>query len=478
MVVLAPLVAPSVAHATITVEPGVPITRLAGPTRFATAARIATQTFPTAATAVVASGTSFADALSGNYLAGNLGAPILLTDPTSLSPETLSALLAMKTKSVMLLGGPNAVSDNVAAAIAALNSSNEAGGQIAVTRIAGPSRYDTDKAVVELPPVGHIGKVNGQRTALLTSGVNFPDALAGGALAYGAALPILLTDPATLAPQTAQALADLGIQHVLILGGSAAVGASVENAVKAVGVNTDRLQGSTRTATAAAIAEYAGLTLGWGTAAQAPESSTTVATFTHLNVARGDDASEGADALALGPHAGRQKAPILLTQSVDDPSLDLLTVVGYSVELAAPGSGLAGVDIAGGPGAVSDLLTSLIDFASGGGPTGDMNFTPAAASASTPVMANSVDPCPPAPAGTDAAVEVVLNPTGAQGREIAVLTQRISLAGGAWSLRGTIPSDVVPGQYGTFAFCSFTFGSSDPVFYSYALLVGPVVAIS
>src|SRR5581483_2838211 len=219
------------AHAAVTTAPGVPVTRYAGTNRYDTAAQVATGTFTTADNVVIASGASFADALSGNYLAGNLGAPILLTDPTTLSGETATALGTLKTRSVDVLGGPGAVSDAVVSAIAAMTSTNAAGGKITVTRIFGASRYDTDKAVVETPPAAYVATIGGKKTAMLASGLGFPDALAGGALAFGAALPILLTDPATLSPQAAAAIHDLGITQVLILGGPAAVSTSVENAV-------------------------------------------------------------------------------------------------------------------------------------------------------------------------------------------------------------------------------------------------------
>src|SRR5579862_1229204 len=69
------------------------------------------------------------------------------------------------------------------------------GGMIAVERISGRSRYDADLAAAEAPAMSYVGPVGGKKTALLARGLNVPDAPAGGALAYGAALPILLTDP-------------------------------------------------------------------------------------------------------------------------------------------------------------------------------------------------------------------------------------------------------------------------------------------
>jgi putative cell wall-binding protein len=473
-------VAPSaVARAAVTTSAGAPITRFSGDTRYATAAEIATTAFTTAGTVVIASGASFADALSGNYLAGNIGGPILLTDPTTLSPEAIAALGTLQARAVLLLGGRSAVSDNVATAIASLTSTSPAGGKITVTRVAGTSRYDTDKAVVEMPPASYVAKIGGKTTALLASGVTFPDALAAGALAFGAALPILLTDPSTLSPQAAAAIHDLNVQQVLILGGAAAVSTAVESAVDAMGVTTLRLAGMTRTGTAAAIASYAGSNLGWGsTPTPLPAGFPADAVFTHLDIARGDDAGGGVDALALGPLAGSTKTPIMLTASVDDPSADVYYEVYESAfHSPAPPGPLVGVDIAGGTSAVSAANAQLITVASGGGATGAMSVSPVSVTAGTQVTATSTDPCPPVPAGTTGFVSVYLLPAASAGSRVDVGTAPLPLTGGPFKVQGAIPAGLAPGQYQTTAACGVTF-DGDPYFYPYAGDLGPTVTVS
>src|SRR5579883_2868025 len=51
------------------------VTRLAGPSRFATAALAAETAYPSADTVLLANGLTPADALAGGYLAGNMAAP-------------------------------------------------------------------------------------------------------------------------------------------------------------------------------------------------------------------------------------------------------------------------------------------------------------------------------------------------------------------------------------------------------------------
>ncbi|MGH8918471.1 MAG: cell wall-binding repeat-containing protein, partial [Actinomycetes bacterium] len=78
---LTAVAAPASASATFS------LTRVAGASRFATAADIAMAAFPSGAgTVLLTTGTSFPDALAGNFLAGNLQAPILLTMPSGPMP--------------------------------------------------------------------------------------------------------------------------------------------------------------------------------------------------------------------------------------------------------------------------------------------------------------------------------------------------------------------------------------------------------
>jgi putative cell wall-binding protein len=89
---------------------------LAGTDRYDTAAKVAAA-FPQAlqVTAVgFATGTNYADALTGGAMMAALGQPLLLTDPGSLSsPDDLALTEWEELKSVSVFGGPGAVSDTV-----------------------------------------------------------------------------------------------------------------------------------------------------------------------------------------------------------------------------------------------------------------------------------------------------------------------------------------------------------------------------
>jgi putative cell wall-binding protein len=306
------------------------LTRLAGGDRFSTAAAIATSTFTQADAAVIASGRDFPDALAGSYLAGRLGAPVLLSEPSSVPAATLTALQQLGVHRVVLLGGEGALSAAVFAAFGA--------GGFTVSRVSGPDRFATAAAVAReggAPP---------SHTALLASGRGFADALSAGPIAYGSAIPELLTEPSTLSPAAATALTDLGVTNVVVLGGSGAVSDTVVSQLQQLGFSVARLAGGDRYATSVAIADWAVGALGHGR--------------DHVDVATGADFP---DALAGGAHAGSGRHTILLTETgsavVDGEAVAYLQ--GHQSEVTAG-------HVFGGTGAVDDATVDALERAGQG----------------------------------------------------------------------------------------------------------------
>lgn len=311
------------------------LSRWQGPDRYGTAAALAEAAYPGGAgNIVVASGESFPDALSASYLAGYLHAPILLTRAAELPAETSAAVRRLSGHNVYVVGGAAAVGNSPIAQL------REVPGVVKVMRVSGLTRFDTSLAVATIPPISAVGRINGAPAALIASGTSFPDALAGSAVAAGAGLPILLTSPNTLAPQALTALRKLGISHVFILGGPAAVTPSVEATLNHDGIATSRLAGADRGSTAAAIATFAESSAGF-----AP---------TGVAIARGDNGGAGADALALSALAGVRHEPLLLTSS---PTLAGTATLAY---LTRSGSLLSGGDVAGGTSAISNALLAQL----------------------------------------------------------------------------------------------------------------------
>lgn len=190
------------------------VDRLAGPDRYATAAAIAAQIFPSGAPiAFVATGQTFPDALAGGPAAALSGGPVLLTKYGELPAATANELRRLHPAEIVILGSAaGAVSSQVEAALRSYSSK--------VTRVAGPDRYATAAAIV--------GRYFPNASdAFLATGANFPDALAGSAYAGRDRRPLLLTTATRLTDPTRGQLARLDPARTWLLGSSAVVGDSI-----------------------------------------------------------------------------------------------------------------------------------------------------------------------------------------------------------------------------------------------------------
>jgi putative cell wall-binding protein len=309
-------------------------TRLAGNDRYETANIVAKAFAANTDNAVVATGETFPDALAGNYLAGALTAPIVLTQRDQLPAPSAAALADLKVVNVTLLGGTAAVSDAVETDLKAKGYK--------VERVAGTDRYDTARVLAEKPGAEAVGSEGAKKTAILASGENFPDAIAAGPLSYAGRFPTLLTNADHLAPAAKSGLSTLGIQQVLLLGGTAAISPTVEAELTAAGMSVVRLAGVDRSDTAAKIADFAVSKLGF--------------TNTRVTLARG---TAFPDALAGAPKGGKDKTATLLAAAPD--------ALGAATEawLKANAGTLIGGDILGGLNAISRETQAAAEAAAG-----------------------------------------------------------------------------------------------------------------
>lgn len=275
-------------------DPDVAAGRIAGADRFDTAAKVAELTFDAQATssAVLAAAGAFPDAVTGVGVASAAVGPVLLTHRDEVPERTRAALDALTVTTVYLVGGEGVISAAVA---------DELAQDFEVRRIAGADRYATAAEVARfMAATGQIGSVDGEVTALLATGRDFPDALTGGPLAYVKRLPVLLTEPDDLVPQTAAALDELGVQRVLVLGGTSSVSEHVVEHVRERGITVERIAGQDRTGTAAEMARVLSERFAFSSA--------------QVLLSRGDDFP---DSLAAGPRGGELRVPVLLTQRPD-----------------------------------------------------------------------------------------------------------------------------------------------------------------
>ncbi|MCE5202937.1 MAG: cell wall-binding repeat-containing protein, partial [Actinomycetia bacterium] len=195
------------------------------------------------------------------------------------------------------------------------------------TRTAGTDRYATAIAIssANFAP-------SSVTTAVIATGRDFPDALAASGLAGVYGSPVLLVGT-TVTEQLRTELDRLGVEAVVLVGGTTAIPNTVADAL-AVDYDVSRLYGQNRYETAAevayAIEEATGV---WGSAF----------------FVRGD---QFADALAVAPFAWSQAMPVLLVQTGAVPG---------ATSMAIDDLGITGGVVAGGTSAVSAATFTTLD---------------------------------------------------------------------------------------------------------------------
>ncbi len=231
---------------------------LYGIDRYATAVEVSKDVFYREAdTVVIATGRNWPDALGGTVLAGAYDAPILLVRTLSLPDAVKAEIERLGATQAFVLGDVGAVSQAVADEVAATG--------LSVTRIGGPTRYETDVKVAEAT-IDKLGAAYDGK-AFVATGLLFPDALSASPLAYSQGWPVYLSS--VLAGPPIDDMVDQGVTDVVVLGNEGAVSASYEQALKdAFGEgHVTRIGGDDRYATSVKIAEYgvdqAGLSWNW-----------------------------------------------------------------------------------------------------------------------------------------------------------------------------------------------------------------------
>ncbi len=172
--------------------PGSSVTRIAGADRWETSVLIAEHAFPDAVEAFVTSGEVFPDALSAAPVAAAGGAPVLLTSGGNAPTRLQDYLRAAELDAITVVGGTPSVSS---AAFASIRASSGAD----VRRLAGADRFETNLLLAQELTTSR------QAAVMLASGVNFPDALAGAAIAPRVG-PMLLSRPECIPASTLSVL--------------------------------------------------------------------------------------------------------------------------------------------------------------------------------------------------------------------------------------------------------------------------------
>lgn len=260
------------------------VTRLAGNNRYGTAVAVSQQFAPGPDYVFIAAGENFPDALAGAALAGSTDSPLLLVKKDGIWAHTVNELQRLRPKEIIVLGGTQVVSLNVENELAQYATSGT------VTRLSGENRYGTANAISARYETG-------PDYAFIATGANFPDALAGTALAGKHDSPLILVPGDRIPAGTATELARLAPRKIVVLGGEQAVSATLDAqlAQYATADSADevtRIAGSDRYSTSVAIAKK----------------------FTSPSSAYVATGEAFPDALTGGARAGGVDAPLLLTR--------------------------------------------------------------------------------------------------------------------------------------------------------------------
>lgn len=213
-----------------------PAERLGGTDRYDTGRRIVSRLFAEAkpAEAFIATGTAFPDALAATGAAGKLGAPVILVDGarSSVPTATVQLLTKLGVTKVNLVGSPGAVSAGIQSQLS----------QTFVTaRYGGPDRYETAAAINDA-----FFAPGSSDAIFLATGVNFPDALAGAALAGLVKAPLHVTTRDCVPERVRESIGALGSNAVVTLGGTSAVSPAAAGLTACLKASVPSVSGSVR----------------------------------------------------------------------------------------------------------------------------------------------------------------------------------------------------------------------------------------
>lgn len=195
-----------------------PVVRFGGVDRYDTGLSIVRGSFSTASSAFIATGRSFPDALAASGAAGAEGAPVILVDggAAQIPDEVTDVLRTLGVEDVYLIGGTGVIPASMESQLQDMGFS--------VTRYGGADRYATTALINSA-----FFDAGTTDTILMATGRNFPDALAGAALAGSLGAPLYITESGCVPTQVHDSIEALSASKRAILGGEAVVSAPAAN---------------------------------------------------------------------------------------------------------------------------------------------------------------------------------------------------------------------------------------------------------
>ena len=201
---------------------GISPERIGGSDRYDTSLKVAQRFFTSAKFAVVATGATFADALTASGVAGAKSGPVVLVNGKAQSTpgSVVNALSDLGVSNVLVAGGTGAVSAGIV---------KQLGGKFSVTRKGGSDRYATAAAInTAYFPKGSVSQ------AFVATGTNFPDALSGAAMAGRMGSPLYTTTATCMPPTVVTSMNTVAPAKRVVFGGKSVVSDASANGTKCV----------------------------------------------------------------------------------------------------------------------------------------------------------------------------------------------------------------------------------------------------
>jgi putative cell wall-binding protein len=208
------------------------VNRIGGADRYEVAVQASQTSHPDGSNLVfLASGTGFADALSGSATAGVKDAPVLLVSRDTVPKVVLDEIVRLAPSEIVILGGTASISSALEQSLQYLPGT--------VSRFDGADRYEVAAKVAQWA-------FTGSDTIYVASGEKFPDALSAGAAAGSWGVPVLLTASDHVPEATVNVLrGDDALETIVVVGGPASISTAVEAQLATI-APVERVDGADR----------------------------------------------------------------------------------------------------------------------------------------------------------------------------------------------------------------------------------------
>lgn len=260
------------------------LTVLGGSTRFETAVELSKSKFDSANYVVLINRNAIFDGISATPLATAVKGPILYTEVGYLQSSTKNEIYRLAPENVIIIGGTGVVNNNVVNELKSMGVAN-------VVRLGGATRYDTALEVAKYID----SNCYGVSEIFIVNGAADADAMSVSAVGGKNNMPILLTQTNSIPSNTYNWLKSKNLLNAYVVGGTGVVSNNVLNTLNSItrlNISNNRVGGATRQDTNALVIErFYGKNL-----------EVVYAARSHILF----------DALAVGPIAALDKAPVVL----------------------------------------------------------------------------------------------------------------------------------------------------------------------